>query len=224
VFVATEARERNANFTEISHHGSHSHSKSKSDSHSCESCSHEKYVYKCNNNEWLPYLFDDAPSEDGLYFGDVAPGVAGYIGAFLPMKFPARIQISEPKGAFSYLSGDKFFNIPGTILYLKKNCHHKYEWVNTSIGQDVPNTIQAFEGTRLDFGRKVFGDITTFLTYSYSLGKATYTDSNGQNRFETEFQVLTCKSKIFETPPETTTIAPGSNDEILDPNYSGCGE
>jgi hypothetical protein len=225
--LAIEASERHSHSNEGSPGHSHScedfHHKSGSGSHS----SHEKYIYKCNNNEWVPYLFDDAPTEEGLYYGDSEPGAPGFVGGFLSLLSPARIDVTK-KEAYAWFNGDKLINDPTKVFYLKRNCHHKYEWVNSTTGEPVPNALQAFaenaSGASVYIGRKKFDDFTAFLTVIFALSTAGYTDKNGANHVEKEYQVLTCKSKVFETPPKTTTAAPGSEDEIVDPNYTGCGE
>jgi hypothetical protein len=173
-------------------------------------------------------MLDEAPAEDGLYYGDSEPGVPGYVGGFAPNYFPTRIRITDPKGGFPFINGEKFINDSSLIFYLKKDCHHKYEWVNATLSQEFPFAIQPFKeeaaGFSVYIGRIEFEDFKAFLTVVNLNGLAGYTDKNGVTYFVKEYQVLTCKSKVFEEPPVTTTAAPGSDDPSQDPNFSGCGE
>jgi hypothetical protein len=125
------------------------------------------------------------------------------------------------------MNGELFINAPSVTFYLKRDCHHKYEWLNVTVGQLDPFALQPFGDNAVGFpiyiGRKVFGDSVAYINSIPLANMAGYADASG-NHFVTEYQVLTCKSRVFETPPETTTVAPGSDDEVLDPNYTGCGE
>jgi hypothetical protein len=215
----------NSSGTENHHHHHHSHSsEDQSDSHSCETCE-EKFKYKCNNNEWVNYMLDEAPAEDGIYVGDSKPGIPIFVGGYYPSKFPVGISITEPKGGF-LPQPQMFFNDSSEVFYLKKDCHHKYEWVNSSNAEILDYALQAFQenavGTPIYIGRKVFNDYTSFLFASISVNLAYYINNKGTTEKTSEYQVLTCKSKHFEAPPETTTQAPGP--EIPDPNYTGCGK
>jgi hypothetical protein len=201
-----------------------SHSHSHSGSHSCETC-RRKFIYKCNNNEWVNYNLDEAPAEDGIYIGDKSPGIPTFIGGHFPSKQPLRIDITDPKGGkVPFQPNEIVLRDPSTVFYLKRSCDHKYEWVNSTGREFVQNAVYAFYENSLGFtayfGRKIIGELAAFVVAVPMSGYGTYTDLDGINQRTDEYQVLTCKSRVFETPPETTTTeAP-----TVDPNYTGCGK
>jgi hypothetical protein len=195
-----------------------------SGSHSCESCEKD-FKYKCNNNEWVNYMLDEQPAEDGIYVGDSKPGIPIFVGGFFPGKYPVGISITNPKGG-TLIKSKVFLNNSATLHYLKRDCHHKYEWVNSSNGEIEPYGMQAFyedaTGSSVYIARKVFTDYTAFTEVFASLGFAAYLDKDGNTINTKEYQVLTCKSKHFEAPPETTTTT--ASPEVASLNNNGCSK
>lgn len=101
IFIAIEASERD---------GHRNKDETSDDDCHHESCSHShEYIFQCNNNEWVRYMLDEAPAEEGLFYGDYAPGNPGFVGyVSSPFPSPARIQIKNPKGASELLVKIKF--------------------------------------------------------------------------------------------------------------------
>jgi len=204
---------------EKNHHGDNS-------SDSCEDCK-PSYKFRCNNNEWVNYMLDDAPAEEGVYLGDHGEGNPGFIGcgSVIQERGPSRIQIIEPKGNYQvYGGGEAFLNDTSRMWYLKKNCDHQYTWVNSSDGELLTYAVEPFEDNANGFpiyvGRKVIkndtvaaGIIVPFLGVMY------YADMNKKMHQPREYEVLICKSKKFEAPkPKKTTPAPAANA----PANTGC--
>lgn len=170
-------------------------------SHSCESCERE-FIHKCNNNEWVNYLLDDAPAEDGLYYGDLEPGVPTYVGygELNSVILPGQIQIT--KGLFMFLAQRvQLKTDSANIYYLKKDCHHhKYEWVNSTGTSIVPFALEPKEASANGFptyiakisidGKVYFGFVG--LPGGYMI----YYDEFGKPRRSADYEVLTCKSKV----------------------------
>jgi hypothetical protein len=150
-----------------------------------------------------------------------------FVGGHFPTKYPLSISISNPKGGHHIFAlPQTFVNESSEIFYLKRNCHHKYEWVNSSDGEAVPYAIQAFYenaiGLDIYIGRVVFSDYTLFSGVSYLSGAA-YLDRNGNSHIsKSNYQVLTCKSKVFEAPPPppAPTTLPSNNNQ----NSGGCSK
>jgi len=195
--------------------GKKTHSGSSS-SESCETCEC-KFKFKCNNNEWVNYMLDDAPAEEGVYLGDFGAGNPGFVGAGMYARehAPARVQIMAPKGVFEVFgTGEVFINDTARMWFLKKNCDHQYTWVNSSNGELLPFAVEPIEekvnGFTMYVGRKVIRNDTVAAGIVTPVsGSMFYADTNGKMHLPREYEVLICKSKKYEEPkPARTTPAP----------------
>lgn len=183
---------------------SHPHSGSRS-SESCETCK-ATYKFQCNDNEWLPYMLDDAPAEEGIFYGDYGAGNPGFVGCggVGDERLPARIQILEPKGAFEiYGKGETFINDSAHMWYLKRNCEHQYTWESSLNGQISPYGVEPISrnvnGYPIFVGRKVIDKYTVAAGKVLPLsGTMSYVSTDGQRHRVTDFEVLVCRSKKCE--------------------------
>lgn len=182
--------------------GSHKRKKHSSSSESRECCT-KPFKYRCNNNEWVNYMLDDAPAEEGVYYGDYGAGNPGFVGcgSVIQERGPSRIQIIEPKGNYQvYGSGEQYLNDTTRMWYLKNNCDHQYTWVNSSNGEILPYAVEPFEdnanGFTIYVGRKVIKNDTVAAGIIVPmLGVMYYADINKKMQQPREYEVLVCKSK-----------------------------
>jgi len=197
-----------------------------SSSESCENCK-PSYKFRCNNNEWVNYMLDDAPAEEGVYLGDFGAGNPGFIGcgSVAGERGPSRIQIIEPKGNYQiYGSAEVLINDTSRMWYLKKNCDHQYTWVNATNGEILPFAVEPFEdnanGFAMYVGRKIIKNDTVAVGCVIPfMGVMYYAGANKKQMHDKTYEVLICKSKKFEDPkPKKTTPAPAANA----PAYTGC--
>jgi hypothetical protein len=180
---------------------------------SCEHC-HDEFKYECNDLEWVNYLLDEAPAEDGFYMGDSSPGVPAYAcygifeSALGTTIGTGRIQITEPKGMFSHRAPGYFSNDSSRLFYLKNDCKkYHFEWVVSGLSETVLYGVEPLRPKANGFpdyiGRKKISDQKTVFGAGRP-GKATlfYVDDTKEypNQLGTSdvYEVLTCKSKSCE--------------------------
>jgi hypothetical protein len=172
-------------------------------SEKCESCEKE-FNYKCNNNEWLSYLLNDAPGEEGLFYGFTKSNEATFVGygELDSYILPGQVQITNPKGVFVFLAQRTLLlNDSSKMFYLKKNCDdHKYDWVNSTGTSVVPFALEPKEANVNGFptyiARKLINGELYFGFVALPGGYMIYYDSFGKSRTTSEYEVLTCKSKV----------------------------
>lgn len=186
--------------TDVDDDHSEHHEKSEHHEH------HEKeFKYKCNNNKWVNYLLDEAPAEYGVYYGDKEPGFPTFIGytVFNPFVLHGYIQIINPKGlTFFGSQGLGFSNDSSQIFYLKKDCHHRYDWINSTGTTVVPFAIEPKESNANGYpsyiARKFIEEKLYFGHVPVIGGLMFYVDSLGIIRRSSEYEVLTCVSDHCE--------------------------
>ncbi|KAG5671056.1 hypothetical protein PVAND_001274 [Polypedilum vanderplanki] len=174
---------------------------SESDEHHHHHRDDEPFEYPCQN-KFVPFKLDDAPAEFGVSAGEYKEGQQAYVGLFNGgfALGVGRIQISPPGFVFNGPNGfGIFFNDSSILFYLQRNKHHKYEWIPSQYGNDVPFAI--------DVGTEIFGDLLLFarikigqfiaLGLSFpSSGNVVYVDGNNVVQFtSTNYEILTCKSQ-----------------------------
>jgi hypothetical protein len=181
-------------------------------SESCENCHNDDFIYECNDLEWVKYLLDDAPAEDGVYLGDSSPGIPAYAGysilesAIGTGVTPGRIQITEPKGMFTPHAPGYFSNDTFHIFYLKDDCKkYKFEWVPSKSGEIIPFAVEPLRPMINGFhdyvARKSINSQKTVFGAGIP-GKATIFYIDETNEYPNqlvadrgEYEVLTCKAK-----------------------------
>jgi hypothetical protein len=175
----------------------------------CEHC-HDEFKYECNDLEWVNYLLDEAPAEDGVYLGDSSTGIPAYAcyGIFESALGTAigtgRIQITEPKGMFSHRAPGYFSNDSSRIFYLKNDCKkYRFKWVNSAPGEIIPYAVEPLRPMANGFhdyiARKNISDKkTAFGAGRPGKGAIFYVDEFNQLATSNDYEVLTCKSKKCE--------------------------
>lgn len=169
-------------------------------------------------NKFYRYYFDDEPAEYGLTAGEYEEGKQAYV-AVVDTTFTvsnARLQLSPP-GALITDFGDsgitKFINDSShAIYYLYRNRHHKYEWVDSQFGDEVPFAIDI--GTDIFTTAAYIARIKVNGYFRYGpvpvmFGAIMYNgDTLGSNLKASPFyQVLTCKS-CKKNEPKTVMPKP----------------
>lgn len=171
-----------------------------------DDCCDKPFIYKCNNNEWLPYLLDDAPAREGVYYGDYGVGNPGFVGSssVVGERGTSRIQIIDPKGSYQVYGGhEEFINDTNRMWYLKKNCNHQYTWLNVSSSEIIPYAVQTFaenaNGFPMYVGRKVINNYTVAAGISVPFMGVMYWANTAGNMFQEHYgEVLICKSNVCE--------------------------
>ncbi|KAG5667238.1 hypothetical protein PVAND_015228 [Polypedilum vanderplanki] len=160
--------------------------------------------------------------EYGLSAGYYAPGKKAYIGLgnWNDMLLNAgRIQL-DPPGLLIPSAKNRgiFLNDSNKMWYLARRNHHRYNWIASENGKDVPFAIEygvKTSGLKSYIGR-IKKNQTVFLGIVVpGMNVMYFVDENGNSQTSNTYDVLTCKSYKNETaiplPRITATSSLSSN-------------
>jgi hypothetical protein len=146
---------------------------------------------------------DEAPDKEGYFVGNFGPSqIPSYVGRAIYKNNigTARIQTkNQPGGYVATTSHSEIITDPNNVFFMKPQSHHSYSWAKTHSTKVVPFAVETgtekihiYVGRVMEKGKPLIGHAVPLAGVMY------YVNWNGNLRQTTDYEVLTCKSKIGE--------------------------